>query len=106
MARRTILAGALALAAAAPAAAATPPPTRTPQQAVDAVRRVVQRTMRACATDWAKISAVGYEGDWRVDVRIRDSQAGDGTARWQIGDGWPVARNALARALARGCPTR
>lgn len=103
MVRRTLLGAAASLVVAAPAPAADPPPAHSPQQAVDAVRRVLKRTMPACRTDWTRIEAVGFDSDWRVAVRIRASKAGAGTARWSIGTGWPIARNALARAIAHGC---
>jgi hypothetical protein len=101
---RSILVGLSALAVAVPAAAATAPPTKTPQQAVDAVKRVVSRNMKACHLDWSRIVAEGFEGNWTVDVKVRSSEAGKGTARWTIGTGYPVARNAMAKKLAHGCP--
>lgn len=94
----------VAVFAAIPGTAATPPPTETPQDAVAAVKRVLKRSLTGCRTDWARIDAVGYEGSWTVEVRIRDSKAGKGTAVWFIGDGWPRAKNALAKAIAHGCP--
>jgi hypothetical protein len=103
VARRTLLIALAALSTAGPALAATPPPSTTPQQAVDAVKVVVKRTMKACRTDWARIDAVGYAGHWKVTVKVRGSDAGKGSARWFIGKGWPVAKNALAKQLAGGC---
>ncbi|MCW2989433.1 MAG: hypothetical protein JWM73_27 [Solirubrobacterales bacterium] len=103
MPRRTLLIATTALCIAAPATAATPPPADTPQQAVDAVKTVLKRTMKACHTDWARIDAVGYAGSWKVTVKVRASDAGEGTARWFIGKGWPAAKNALAKSLAAGC---
>ena len=104
MARRIVLLALIAAGSAAAAPAATPPPTETPQDAVAMVKRILKRTQAACHSDWSRISAVGFEGDWEVEVKMRASEAGEGTARWTIGDGWPVARNKLARALAHGCP--
>lgn len=103
--RRTLVATLLATAVVtATAGAATPPPTETPQDAVTAIKKILKRTMADCATDWAKIHAVGYEGSWTIKVTIRESKAGEGTAHWFIGNGWPRAKNALAKALAHGCP--
>lgn len=103
MLRRTLTIALSSAAAAAPALAAAPPTTETAEQAVAAVKRVLQHTAKPCRDDWARIRAVGYEGHWQVTVRIRSSRAGHGAARWTIGDGWPVARNALAKAVAHGC---
>lgn len=105
MSSRSLLVGLTALAFAVPASATTAPPTRTPQQAVDAVKRVVTRNMKRCHLDWARIVAEGFEGRWTVDVKVRSSDAGKGTARWAIATGYPVARNALAKAIAHGCPS-
>lgn len=104
MSSRSLLVGLAALTVAVPASAATAPPTRTPQQAVDAVKRVVTRNMKRCHLDWARIVAEGFEGKWTVDVKVRSSDAGKGTARWAIGTGWPVAKNNLAKAIAHSCP--
>jgi hypothetical protein len=102
---RRILTTALATGlAAAPALALVSSPAATPQEAVDVIKKVLKRTEKACGTDWARIDAVGYEGAWKVEVRIRDSEAGRGLARWAIGAAAPRPRNALAKALARGCP--
>ena len=95
---------ALLVAAFAAPAAAEPPAYETPQDAVAAIKKILKRTMKPCATDWARIDAVGFESAWTVDVRIRGSEAGKGLARWRIGEGWPMAANPLARALAKGCP--
>ncbi|MFL5845777.1 MAG: hypothetical protein ACJ762_13905 [Solirubrobacteraceae bacterium] len=103
MGRRTLIITLTAGALAAPATAAKAPPTRTPQDAVDAVRTVVKRTMKACKTDWATIHAVGYAGSWTITVKVRDSKAGAGTGHWFIGNGWPRAENALAKAIAHRC---
>lgn len=103
MARRTLILALTSVAFAAPAAAGTAPPTETPQDAVDAIRTILKRTMKPCGTDWAAIHAVGYEGSWTINVKIRDSAAGSGKAHWFIGNGWPRAKNALAKAIARGC---
>ena len=104
MTGRPALIALLVAAFAAPASAAPPPAYETPQDAVAAIKKVLKRTVKPCATDWARIDAVGFPGAWTVDVRIRDSEAGRGVARWKIGDGWPLAVNPLARALAKGCP--
>jgi hypothetical protein len=101
--RRTLLIALTSAAVSAPSLAATAPPTRTPEQAVAAVQRILQRTMKPCRDDWARIDAHGYTAHWTVRVRVRSSRAGSGNARWAIGKGWPVARNALASALAHGC---
>jgi hypothetical protein len=101
---RLPLVGFAALAVALPAAAATPPPSHTPQQAVDVVKRIVNRHMKACHLDWARIVAEGFEGNWTINVKVRSSRAGKGTARWTITDGFPVARNKLAKAITHDCP--
>ena len=104
MVRRSGVIALLSLALAVPAAAAPAPDYETPQDAIAAVKRILKRSVKGCATDWARIDAVGFRGAWTIDVRVRDSEAGKGLARWRIGDGWPTAANALARALAKGCP--
>lgn len=105
MARRILITTLLVAGLAAPTGmAATPPPAETPQDAVAAVKRILKRSTADCRTDWARIHAVGFEGSWTVEVRIRDSEAGKGTAHWFIGEGWPRAKNALAKAIAHGCP--
>lgn len=104
MPRRPLAIGLLSLGLAAPAGLAAPQPVDSPQAAVDAIKRVLNRTMKPCHTDWARIDAVGSAGSWKVDVRIRGSRAGKGVARFRIGKGWPVATNVLARTLAKGCP--
>lgn len=103
MSRRFLLVGLIALVA-GPAVAATPPDPQTPEDAIAVVKRILKKSVKACATDWATIDVVGFRGDWKIDVRIRDSAAGRGQAKWKIGKGWPVATNALAKALAKGCP--
>ena len=75
----------------------------TPEEAIAAVKRVLKRAAPTCDTDWAKIRIVGYPEDWQVTVVVRDSAAGDGPARWRVGEGPPRALNELARAIARGC---
>ena len=103
MARRTFLITLATALTAAPALAAAPAPATTPQEAVDVIKKVLNRTEKACRTDWARIDAVGYEGNWKIEVRIRASKAGEGPARWAMGDAAPKPRNALAKALARAC---
>jgi hypothetical protein len=105
--RRPALTALVALAAggsAAAVAAAPPPAYETPQEAIAAIKRVLRKSQVACATDWARIDATGYQGAWTIDVRIRASDAGKGVARWRIGKGWPTAANPLAKALAKSCP--
>jgi hypothetical protein len=89
---------------AAPSLAATAPPTREPQDAVAIVKRILNRHMKACRLDWARVDAEGFEGHWNIDVTIRGSRAGKGTARWHIGTSWPIARNKLAKAIVHDCP--
>jgi hypothetical protein len=101
--RRLLLVGLLALAA-GPAAAATPPDPQTPEEAITVVKRILKKSVKACGTDWATIDVVGYRRDWKITVKVRESAAGRGAAKWKIGRGWPVATNALAKAVARGCP--
>ena len=84
-------------------AAPGPPPIHEPQDAVAIVKRIVTRHMKPCRLDWARIDAEGFEGDWTVDVKVRSSRAGKGIARWHIGNGWPIARNRLARAISYDC---
>ncbi len=100
-----MIAALLALCCAAPAVAA-PPAYETPQDAVAAIKRILKKSETRCATDWARIDAIGFEGAWQIDVRIRGSKAGKGRAQWKIGEGWPVATNPLAKALAKGCPAK
>ena len=75
----------------------------TPEEAIAAVKRVLKRTAPGCDTEWAKIRVVGYPDDWQVTVVVRESEAGDGPARWRVGEGPPRALNELARTIARGC---
>ena len=103
---RDVVAALVALTA-SPALAARPgppPAIEEPQDAVAIVKRILTRHMKACKLDWARIDATGFEGDWNVVVKVRRSRAGDGTARWHIGDGWPIALNKLARAIVYDCP--
>ena len=92
------------LAATVPALGAGAPPIKTPQDAVAIVKRILTRHMKACKLDWARIDATGFEGDWNVNVKVRTSRAGAGTARWHIGDSWPIARGKLAKAIVHDCP--
>jgi hypothetical protein len=96
--------GVLIAVAAAPSLAATAPPTRDPQDAVAIVKRILNRHMKACRLDWARVDAEGFEGNWNIDVKIRASRAGKGIARWHIGTSWPIARNKLAKAIVHDCP--
>jgi hypothetical protein len=92
------------LATAVPALAAEAPPIKEPQDAVAIVKRILTRHMKACKLDWARIGATGFEGDWTINVKVRSSRAGKGTARWHIGDSWPIARGPLAKAIVHDCP--
>jgi hypothetical protein len=85
------------------APAATAPPTRTPQDAVAIVKRIVVRHSKPCHLDWARIDAEGYKGNWNIDVKIRRSRSGKGIARWHIGKSWPFASNRLATAITHDC---
>ena len=100
---RALILGLTIAATAAPAMADQPPPVRTPKQAIAAVKRVLKQNTRKCGLDWARTDAEGYAGNWKVSVTVRSSRAGAGVARWLIGDGYPVARNGLAKKIAHGC---
>lgn len=76
----------------------------TADEALVAVKKVLKRTVADCETRWTKIRVVGYPDDWQVTVVIRESAAGEGPAKWRVGEGPPRALNDLGRALARGCP--
>lgn len=106
MSRRGAFIAVLTGIAATPVQAATAPPTRTPQDAVAIVKRIVNRHMQPCDLDWARIDAEGFEGNWNVDVKVRSSRAGKGIARWHIGRSWPIARNKLAKAISYDCAVK
>ena len=103
MSSRGFILGITLAAVSAPAIAAEPPPVRTPQDAIAAVKKVLNKNDRACNLDWSRADASGYAGNWKIDVTVRASRAGAGVAKWGIGDGYPVARNKLAKAIAHRC---
>ena len=67
------------------------------------VKRILNRHLKPCHLDWARIDAEGFEGDWTIDVKVRRSRSGKGIARWHIGQSWPVAVNRLAKAISYDC---
>src|SRR3954468_11513938 len=100
---RTLVLGLTIAATATPAMADQPPPVRTPQQAIGAVKRVLKQNTRKCLLDWARADAEGYAGNWKGKVPFPPPPSGAGLGQWLIGDGYPVARNALAKNIAHGC---
>ena len=103
MSSRSIVLGLTLAAIAAPAVAAASPPTRTPEDAIAAVKKILNKNTKKCKLDWARVDAEGYAGKWDVDVTVRSSRSGDGRASWKIGYGYPVAQNKLAKKIANGC---
>ena len=106
MSSRSIVLGLTLAATAAPLAAAAPPPTRTPEDAIVAVKKVLNKNTKKCKLDWARVDAQGYAGKWDIEVTVRSSKSGGGSARWKIGYGYPVAQNKLAKKIANGCGRR